>query len=177
MPLRLLLLLFLIPWLWMGFWESLVPIPHRVLNGPSHASLAPILCHDPSSGDFCPPPLVTLLATFLGTSVPDATLSCLVSSRDILATNVVSGVIGPTFSGVSIGILSPSFSPQVSTSNNPTLCVTSSISKNSSSDNSKVRYTLRNRSIIKEDFLAGGEDVHGGCRLGSFPRASMSGRG
>jgi hypothetical protein len=143
-------------------------VPLRVLNGPSLVNLALIPCHITSSGDYYPPPLVSPLASKLGSSVSNALLSCLASSQDTLVTLAEVGGYGPTLTGVSIGLLSPTFAPQVSPSTNPTLFFTLSISINSSSDDNRVHYTLRNRSIIKEVCSMGGEDAQGGVAWGLF---------
>jgi len=100
--------------------------------------------------------------------VSGATLSCLVSSQDISTTLSEAWVSGRLLYEVSMGFLSSSFSPKVSSSYNPTLCATSLISYSSSSDDIRVRYTLQNRSIIKEDFPMGGEDAQGRMDWGIF---------
>jgi hypothetical protein len=92
------------------------------LKGHSPAILAPIPCLITSSGDYYPPPLVSSMASKLGLSISSALLSCLASSQDTSVTLAKVWGSGPNLTEVSIGLLSPSFCPQVSPSTNPTMC-------------------------------------------------------
>jgi hypothetical protein len=139
--------------------------------------LCGIFCKVPIVGDFYPPPLITLIVTLVGNKESGFNCDLMVSSS--MKTDEVVGNSGISFDGLTtIAEPAPSLStsPLDLTGTFPHLC-SQSTSGNSSSDGSRVHYSLRNRSILTEDYCVGGDEELVGRGLGSLPWAPLSTRG
>jgi hypothetical protein len=146
-------------------------------TGPPLSCSVAVFCKVPTVGEFYPPPLITLIVTTVG--IKESGFSCDLKVSSPLINDEVEGTSGFYFVGLTTDVEpapSLSTSPMDLTGTFPHLC-SQSTSGNSSSDGSRVHYSLRNRSILTEDFCVGGDEELVGRGLGSLPRLHYLARG